>query len=268
MSRQFDILVIDDEQVIIDAVNKICSAEGYKVDSSIDASDALKKLGTNSYRILLCDIMMQDIDGFQFLDEVIKRKIESPLMMMTGFSTVENAVKSLYNGAIDFIPKPFTSDELLSSVSRGLKYFEVQRKLKTASSGNNDSSIIYVPCPAKYSRLGYASWAYEDQSGSILIGVTDLFLRTIETVNGIELLKTDDEVVQGNSCAQIKSGEDILHPVLSPISGRILERNEAVNNDISIVEKDPYFNGWLYRIIPSDSEYELKQLIPCSSDRL
>lgn len=268
MSKQFDILVIDDEQVVVDAVIKICTAEGYKVDSAFDASEALKKFRTENYRIILCDIMMPEIDGFQLLNEVIKRNIESPLIMTTGFSTVENAVKSLYNGAIDFVPKPFTSDELLSSVIRGLRYSDIQKRLKPADMNTDDSSIAYVPCPAKYSRLGYSSWAFQDLSGSVLIGITDLFLRTIEAVDEIELHKRDDEVIQGNSCAQIKSKKEIIHSILSPVSGRILERNEKVLNETSIIEKDPYFEGWLYRVIPSDMEYELKQLIPCSSDRL
>ncbi len=268
MSKQYDILVIDDEKVIADAVNKICTAEGYKVDSACDATEGLKKLDSDKYRLILCDIMMPEIDGFQLLDEVIKRNIGSPLIMTTGFSTVENAVQSLYNGAIDFIPKPFTSDELLSSIIRGLRYADIQKRINSTGIQSDDSSIVYVPCPAKYSRLGYSSWAYQDQSGSVLIGVTDLFLRTIAALDEIELQKTDEEVIQGNACAQIKSKREIIHSLLSPVSGRIIERNEKVFNDISIIEKDPYFEGWLYRVIPSDIEYELKQLIPCSSDRL
>lgn len=129
MAKQFDILVVDDESVIINAVDKICSAEGLKVDTSPDAGGALAKVEKNSYRLIISDIMMPDIDGFQFLDTLLKMKINTPVIITTGFSTVENAVKSLYNGAIDFIPKPFSADELLSSVSRGLKYVDIQKKL-------------------------------------------------------------------------------------------------------------------------------------------
>jgi CheY-like chemotaxis protein/glycine cleavage system H lipoate-binding protein len=268
MSKQFDILVVDDESVIINAVDKICSAEGLKVDSSANAEEALLKVGKNTYRLIISDIMMPEIDGFQFLEALSKMKIKTPVIITTGFSTVENAVKSLYNGAIDFIPKPFSAEELISSVSRGLKYLDIQEKLVISENSANDASIIYVPCPAKYFRLGYASWAAPDNTGSVLVGVTDLFLKTIDSITEIELLKTDNEIVQGNSCAQIKSKDDLLHTVISPVSGRILERNDRLVNDTSIVEKDPYFNGWFYRIIPSDSEFELKQLIPCSSDRL
>jgi CheY-like chemotaxis protein len=268
MRKQFDILVVDDESVIINAVDKICSAEGLKVDTSTDAGDALLKVEKNSYRLIISDIMMPDIDGFQFLDALSKMKIKTPIIITTGFSTVENAVKSLYNGAIDFIPKPFSADELIPSVSRGLKYFDIQKKLCESKNSVNDASIIYVPCPAKYFRLGYASWAAPDNSGSVLIGVTDLFLRTIDSISEIKLSKVDDEIIQGNSCAQVKSKDYHIHTVLSPVSGRILEKNTQLLNNASIVEKDPYFNGWFYRIIPSDNEFELTQLIPCSSDRL
>ena len=268
MNKQFDILIIDDEQVILDAVSKICSAEGYRVDSSIYAKDALSKIKKNVYKLFICDIMMPDVDGFQFLDEVIKNKIISPVIMTTGYSTVENAVRSLYNGAIDFIPKPFTADELLNSVSRGLRYLEIQKSLSSYSNQINDASIIYVPCPAKYYRLGYSSWASLEFAGSILIGVTDLYLKTIESIIEVEFFKIDDEIIQGNPCIQIKTKDGLIHTVLSPVSGRIIEKNEMLLNDTSIVEKDPYFNGWCYRVIPSDSDYELKHLIPCSSDRL
>ncbi|MEJ2617205.1 MAG: response regulator, partial [Ignavibacteriaceae bacterium] len=107
MKKQWDILIVDDEQVVIDAVVKICSSEGYSVDWSIDAKEALGKFEKNSYKLIVCDIMMPDIDGFKLLDELRKIEISSPVIMTTGYSTVENAVNSLYNGAIDFIPKPF-----------------------------------------------------------------------------------------------------------------------------------------------------------------
>ena len=78
--------------------------------------------------------MMPEIDGFGFLGELHNRKISSAVIMTTGFSTVENAVKSLYSGAIDFIPKPFTSDELINSVLRGMRYIQIQNSRLEATS--------------------------------------------------------------------------------------------------------------------------------------
>jgi CheY-like chemotaxis protein len=244
---------------------KICSSENYTIDSAVDAQIALTKLVKNIYRLIICDIMMPGMDGFEFLDELNIRKINSALIMTTGFSTVDNAVRSLYSGAIDFIPKPFTTDELLSSVIRGMKYIEIQSLLKTQK---DDSAVVYVPCPAKYYRLGYSSWASEESTGSILIGATDLFIKTIDNFSGIELLSADEELIQGNSCAYFKDQSERVYTLLSPVTGRILETNTEIIKDKTLLEKDPYFEGWLYRVLPSDSEYELEKLINCSSDRL
>lgn len=266
MKKDLDILAIDDEQVVIDAVVKICSSENYIVDSALDANEALQKLEKNNYKLIVCDIMMPGIDGFGFLEELHQRKIPSQVIMTTGYSTVENAVKSLYSGAIDFIPKPFTADELVNSVFRGMNFIRIHNSLRNYK--KNDSEIIYVPCPSKYSRLGYSSWVSEEGTGSVLIGATDLFIKTIETVSGIDLQKVDEEVIQGNACALINDKDERKHPLLSPVSGRIIEVNQALLNNVSLIEKDPYFEGWFYRLIPSEIEYELKNLINCSSDRM
>lgn len=268
MSNAGNILVIDDEQVILDAVKKICGSENYDVEESPDAKDALRKLEKKRFDLILCDIMMPEIDGFKFIDEVNLRKIETPVIMTTGYSTVENAVNSLYKGAIDFIPKPFTADELLNSVSRGMKYFEIQKTLKENARLNRDSTLIYVACPAKYYRLGYASWISVENKGTALIGITDLFLRTIDSVSDVQFLKAEEEVIQGISCLQVTCTDGHSHSVLAPLSGRIIEINEELLSNKTIIEKDPYFQGWFYRIIPNDLDYELKHLIPCSSDRI
>lgn len=268
MSKSYDILVIDDEQVVSDAVLKICSSEGFKVDRSATAEEGLDKIKTNNYKLIICDIMLPEKDGFAILEELNLNKINTPIIMTTGFSTVENAVRSLNNGAIDFIPKPFTADELINPIYRGFKYMEIQNQISKTSFDKNDTSIIYVPCPAKYYRLGYGAWVSVEHSGSVLIGLTDLFLKTIDNFNNIELQKEEEEIIQGTSCGQILTEDNKFHNILSPISGRIIEVNNKIIQEKSIIEKDPYFDGWLYRIIPSDLEYELKHLIPCSSDRL
>ena len=268
MQNKEHILVVDDERVILDAVEKICTAEGFTVDLSIDAKDALNKIKKKSYDLILCDIMMPEIDGFKFLEELNNLKIYTPLIMTTGYSTVENAVNSLYRGAVDFIPKPFTADELLNSILRAIKYFKIQKRIKEQEIPGSDNSLIYVPCPAKYSRLGYASWVSLENKGTALIGITDLFLKTIDSIKGIEFIKTEDETIQGVACVHFLCIDNLIHPVLAPLSGRIIERNEALLKDITILEKDPYFQGWIYRIIPNETEYELKHLIPCSSDRI
>jgi len=267
MSKPFHILIVDDEQVIIDSVIKLCSGEGFLVDSASSAQEALRKIENHPYKIIICDIMMPEMDGFQFLEICREKKISGPVIMTTGYSTVENAVKSLYSGAIDFIPKPFSFEELISSVQRGLELAEILKTLETGKKPELNSSIVYVPCPASYLQLGYCSWMVNETDGTIKIGITDLFLKTINSIEKFNLANVEEEIIQGNCCFQIETDDGLIHNVLSPLTGRIIERNENILAQKEIVEKDPYFNGWVYTIIASDLEYETKHLIPCSSDR-
>lgn len=269
MKKGTKILIIDDEQVILDAVSKIALSEGWEVDTVLSIKDGLNKLKINKYSLILSDIMMPEIDGFQLLEELYVKKIDIPVIMITGYSTVENAVKSLYKGAIDFIPKPFTIDELISSMYRGLEYRNIQKKINEAEQNNTEvESIIFVPCPPKYKRLGYMSWMNLEHEGSARIGATDLFLETIKDITRVELMEIEDLIIQGNTCANFETKDNLVHNCLAPLGGRIVEKNEKIIGDPSLLEKDPFFEGWLYRIIPSDVEYELKYLIPCSSDRI
>jgi CheY-like chemotaxis protein len=268
MADKEKILIIDDEQVILDAVSKIASSEDWKVDTVLNAKDGLEKITNNYYSLILSDIMMPEMDGFQLLDELYNKKINIPVIMITGYSTVENAVKSLYKGAIDFIPKPFTFDEFTSSIHRGLKYRKIQKKLELTKNGGTSESVVYVPCPAKYKRLGHISWMNLEYEGVAVIGVSDLFLETINDIKNIELMEVDDLIIQGNPCAKFETDDELYHNCLAPLAGRIVERNEKLLTDPALLEKDPYFEGWLYKIIPSDIEYDIKYLVPCSSDRL
>lgn len=268
MVKKENILIVDDEQVILDAVSRIASAEGLNVDSDNNARSALKKLSQKEYSLILCDILMPEIDGFMFLEEMQKRKYSVPVIMITGFSTAENAVKSLYKGAVDFVPKPFTFEELRSSISRGLQYNRLQKKVEEAKSHNNRGSIAYVPCPPKYKRLGNLSWMNIESEGIVILGATSLFMETIIGLNKIELMNIDELLIQGDSCANFITDDELVHHFLSPVGGRIIERNEKPINNINLIEKDPYFNGWIYKVIPANIEYDMKYLVPCASDRM
>ncbi|HQI40270.1 MAG TPA: response regulator [Ignavibacteriaceae bacterium] len=268
MDKTADILVIDDEQVIIDAVLKICALEDYSVDSAINTKTGLEKISKNFYPIIISDIMMPDGDGFQILDTINKYKKDSVVIMTTGFSTVENAVNSLYKGALSFIPKPFTVDELLSVLFRAKNYIKIIKEEKSFSPQQRDKALIYVTCPAKYFRLGHSTWMVQEREGSVLVGICDIYMKAIESVTNIEMLQPEDELIQGTACATLTSSDERIHKVLAPLSGRIVEVNNNVINNPLLIEKDPYFDGWLYRIIPANLDYEIKYLIPCSSDRL
>jgi CheY-like chemotaxis protein/glycine cleavage system H lipoate-binding protein len=264
MASDLDILVIDDEDVVLEAVSHICTAEGMRTETAHDGTTALRALEHHRFRLVLCDIMMPMMDGFQVLEQVQRRFPETPVIISTGFSTVENAVKSLYAGAIDFIPKPFTADELLSSISRGLRYREFINLRRP--DGTVDPSMFTVPCPPRYYRLGYMSWVALENDGTALIGISHAFARTIDQISGFDFIEEQEDIVQGIHCARVRTVPGMTHTILSPISGRVIMKNPELEANPNVVEKDPYFAGWLYRVIPSEPEYELAHLIPCGSD--
>lgn len=267
VGKPIDILVIDDEQVVRDAVCLVCNAGGLTVETVGDARTALEKVQRNAYRMVVCDIMLPEFNGFHILDAMKRAGVCTPLIMITGYSTMQNAVNALKNGAIDFIAKPFTADELESAIRRGLRYQKFAQVTASRGSQEGDISDFSVPCPADYYRLGNLSWGRIERNGSGLVGVTDLFLKTVSAVNEVRFLDMDQDLVQGTACAKITSQDNLIHDILSPLSGRIVERNELLLSSPETLEKDPYFDGWLYRIIPTDVAYELKQLTICIQDQ-
>lgn len=260
MNERYDILVIDDESVVIDSVVKVAGAEGYTVDSAGTASAALAKLGIHSYRMIICDVMMPEMDGFRFLAEIRSIGIQTPVIMTTGLSTVQNAVKSLLSGAIGFLPKPFTAGELMSRVRRGFKYAEL---LGSLEAGELLESSLFEGCCDQYLRLGHASWLKVEALGVVAVGVMDPFLKTIDPICRVDLLEAGEQIFQGSSCAHFATVKLLVHRLLSPVSGRIIARNEEILTDIDLLTRDPYRDGWLYKILPNNLDDEIKLLGPC-----
>jgi CheY-like chemotaxis protein/glycine cleavage system H lipoate-binding protein len=259
MSTLRDILVIEDEPMVTQAVVLVCGDEGMTVSAVESAAEALDRLRQQRFRLVLCDIMMQGLDGFQFLEQLAGNGIEVPVVMMTGYSTVENAVRSLSAGAVDYLPKPFTADELLTVVRRALRSSALQKAAESAGL-EREGSLPFVPCPDHYLRLGCVSWALMEDEGTARIGVSDLFLKAAEGIEEIELAEPGEDLLQGIPCAVATSPDGSKHGIMCPMSGKVLEINGDVQASPSLVEKDPYFKGWLYRILPSDPESNLQWL--------
>lgn len=258
MIESRNILVIEDEALVADAVVKVCGSDGLPVTVIDNAMDSLKLMERQTFRLVISDIMLPEMDGFQFLQEIGNRGLDTPVIMMTGYSTMENAVRSLNLGATDYIPKPFTADELLSVVYRSLRVGELLGKGADQVTAHDE--MTFVSPPSDFYRLGHISWAMLEDEGTARIGLNDLFLKSVRDLRSIELLEPGEELVQGTYCAAVDSGDGWKHQVLCPMGGEILEVNEGVKARLSLLEKDPYFRGWLYRILPAHPENNLRWL--------
>jgi CheY-like chemotaxis protein/glycine cleavage system H lipoate-binding protein len=259
MTVAVDILLIEDEPMVTRAVTKVCDAEGMSVVAAGQAAEALQRLREHDFRLILCDIMLPGMDGFQFLQELFGRGIQTPVIMMTGYSTMENAVRSLAAGAVDYIPKPFTADELLTVIGRSQRCGALLAQAESARlPGKN--SLSFVPCPSNYHRLGYVSWVLMEDEGTARIGVSDLFLKAVDGVRCFELAPEGEELVQGTPCALATATDGSEHGIMCPMGGKVLEVNAEALAHPALVEKDPYFRGWLYRILPANPESNLQWL--------
>ncbi len=114
------ILVIDDERDIRDGCGRILSRLGHGVLKAHNGQTGLEILEKENVCVVICDIKMPGIDGIEVLSRVKELYPSIIVIMITGFSTVENAIDAMKNGAYDFISKPFTPDQLRIVVKRAL----------------------------------------------------------------------------------------------------------------------------------------------------
>lgn len=114
------ILVVDDEADICRSVSKILSRKGFAVDSALNAEDAVKLLRGSSFDLVITDLMMPTTDGMELLKIIRDHYPEMNVVMITGYATIDSAVKAVKLGAAGYLPKPFTPDELMTVTRKAL----------------------------------------------------------------------------------------------------------------------------------------------------
>ena len=115
------ILVVDDEGIVLDSCQRVLEAEGFKVLLAPTVDAALEAIEKESPVALLVDIKMPERDGIDLMREVRKKSLHIPIIVMSGYTTIDTISQSAKMGAATFIPKPFTPDELIETVHKVLK---------------------------------------------------------------------------------------------------------------------------------------------------
>ncbi len=113
MRRNGSILVIDDEEIMREILETLLTREGYDVRLASTGAEGLELAKTLPFDAVIVDVMMPGMDGVQTLDELKKLDDELPVLMITAFASVENAIAAMKRGAFDYITKPFKNDEVL-----------------------------------------------------------------------------------------------------------------------------------------------------------
>lgn len=115
------ILVIDDETIITISCERALIPEGYAVKSASSGEEGLQLMDKEPFDLILLDIKMPDMDGIEVLKRIKERWTDAKVIMITGYGSVETAVKSLKLGAFNYIEKPFSPDTLLMAVKEAFK---------------------------------------------------------------------------------------------------------------------------------------------------
>jgi len=110
--RDLPILVVDDEETLRDSMEQVLGRDGYAVRTAASGRDALAAFGGETYAAVFLDLRLPDIDGFAVLRQMRETDPETPVIIVTGYGTIESAVEAVKLGAFDYLTKPFTPDAL------------------------------------------------------------------------------------------------------------------------------------------------------------
>jgi CheY-like chemotaxis protein len=120
MGNKNRILVVDDEAALRTVLSSELHTEGYVVSTASDGDEAIDLLQSHPYDLILLDIKMPRVDGFQVLRYVKEKLPQIKVIMLTGFADLKNAIESKKLGAEDFISKPYDLVDLLTTIERVL----------------------------------------------------------------------------------------------------------------------------------------------------
>ncbi len=118
MEHSCKILIVDDQVNTCKSLRAILKKSGYPSDYTLRAEDALQRLQAEPFDIVITDIRMPGMDGIQLLEELKKIHPHLVVIMITGYATIKSAVEAIQKGAYDYLPKPFTPDEVRVIIER------------------------------------------------------------------------------------------------------------------------------------------------------
>ena len=120
------ILLVDDEKNIRKMLTRVLSNEGYFINEATDGLDAIKKLEKEKYSLILLDLKMPGLNGLETLKNIRKSDFHVPVIMMSAYGSVTEAVDAMKLGALDYLVKPFDIEELKITINRAIKQYELE----------------------------------------------------------------------------------------------------------------------------------------------
>lgn len=260
MDRKLSVLVVDDEQIVLDSVKKHLKSDNYELHLVLTPMLALDLIRNEHIDVVLTDLMMPEIDGLEFMKMVKEIHSHIPVIIVTGYATINTALQATQLGAFDYVAKPFSKKELLAVVRRAADLVEAVESGPEITTETVDADTKSKTPFGEFKTLGDQSWMMLEKDGVVVLGVEQSFVDSIGKVQSIYLPSEGDEIRQGSVYLQIVSPDLRSHNVLSPLSGIVVKVNDGLLDDPNNTLLDPYGDGWVLRIRPTRFDFEIKLL--------
>ncbi|HID40007.1 MAG TPA: response regulator [Calditrichaeota bacterium] len=260
------ILAVDDEPIILDSFRKILVLDGYSVDTVESGKEAISLLKNHHYDFVFTDLKMPEMDGVEVTKTVKNIRPDIDVIIITGYATVETAVETMKYGAMDYVQKPFSEDELLDLVNKSLikRTEKIKDKLRPrvqiirlSEKENSISNEFLIPGGVFISE-GH-TWMSIDQGGTVLVGLDDFARKVIGQIDSIDFPNLGMHVQRGKTLFSIIQDNRAI-PFKSPISGTVSKINNALAQDKDKFSVTPYEKNWICKIETDDIDTDIGKL--------
>ena len=260
------ILAVDDEAIILDSFRKILVVAGYSIDTVEKGREALGLILKRDYDFVFTDLKMPEMDGLEVTKAVKHLRPDIDVIVITGYASIETAVETMKFGAMDYVQKPFTEDELIDFFNKSLikRRDRVERQMKptvrliTPSTKESGSRHEFnVPAGIFVSRNH--TWVNMEMNGTARVGLDDFVRKIVSKIDKVELPALNKEIKKGELLLAFTHNSRTIS-ISSPISGKVTLVNTEHIEHPELIGLIPFELSWMCCIEPSNLSEELHSL--------
>ena len=260
------ILAVDDESIILDSFRKILAVAGFSIDTVEKGQEALGLVMKRDYDFVFTDLKMPQMDGLEVTKAVKHLRPDIDVIVITGYASIETAVETMKYGAMDYVQKPFTEDELIAFFNKCLikRKDRLERQMKPtvrliSPSTKESGSQREFNVPAGVFLCQNHTWVNLELNGAARVGIDDFVRKNIARIDGVDLPKTGKKLKKGEPLFSIRhNGRNI--EISSPISGTVTLVNDEHAQHPEWIASKPFELSWMCCIDPSNLPEELPSL--------
>lgn len=260
------ILAVDDEAIVLDSFRKILVVAGYSIDTVEKGSEALGLILKHDYDFVFTDLKMPEMGGLEVTKAVRHLRPDIDVIVITGYASIETAVETMKYGAMDYVQKPFTEDELIGFFNKCLirRRDRVERQMKptvrlVTPSTKESGSQHELNVPAGIFVAPNHTWVDIEMNGTARVGLDDFVRKIVKNIDAVELPKLNENVKKGDLLLSLRHDSHTVD-IASPISGRVSLINSEHAEHPEWIASRPFELSWMCCIEPSNLPEELHTL--------